>query len=167
MPTSFELHRFTSLLGLGFAAIHALVLLGDQYSAYTLAQLLVPFMGTNYRPEWVGLGQLSLYALAVVAFTFYFRDRLGTHVWRLIHMLSFALFLMVLLHGIKSGTDTGNWFGLTLYGVSAGSVLLVGVYRLLHHGDFASDMREATGLVIAAGRAHPRESPARSVNKDR
>ena len=50
MPGSFELHRFTALLGIGFGLVHALVLLGDQYMNYTVGQLLVPFMGGNYRP---------------------------------------------------------------------------------------------------------------------
>jgi predicted ferric reductase len=153
MPVSFELHRFTALLGLGFALVHALVLLGDQYSNYTLAQLLVPFLGSNYRPEWVGFGQLSFYLLGVVAFSFYVRDRLGAHVWRLIHMLSFALFVMVMLHGIKSGTDTGNLLAIALYVSSALSVAVCAIYRLVHPRDPAGDFREATGLVITAGRA--------------
>src|SRR5437868_6332154 len=66
MPGSFELHRFTGLLGIGFGLVHALALLGDQYINYTLPQLLVPFMSVNYLPEWVGFGQLSFYLLVVV-----------------------------------------------------------------------------------------------------
>src|SRR3954454_14139668 len=31
MPATYELHRITALLGLGFGTVHALVLLGDQY----------------------------------------------------------------------------------------------------------------------------------------
>src|SRR5439155_11876718 len=70
MPTSYEIHRFTGFLGIGFGLIHALVLLGDKYITYTLPQLLVPFLSSNYRPEWVGFGQLSFYLLLVVAFCF-------------------------------------------------------------------------------------------------
>ena len=114
MPGSLELHRFTGLLGIGFGVVHALVLLGDKYMNYTLGQLLVPFMAGDYRAEWVGFGQLSFYLLAVVAFSWYVRDRLGVHAWRLIHMLSFALFLMVLIHGLQSGTDSGSIWALTL-----------------------------------------------------
>src|SRR5206468_4591015 len=43
MPASYELHRYTALLGLAFALFHALVLLGDQYINYTIGQLLIPF----------------------------------------------------------------------------------------------------------------------------
>jgi predicted ferric reductase len=131
MPGSYELHRFTGLLGIGFSLVHALVLLGDQYMSYTLGQLLVPFLGGSYRPEWVGFGQLAFYLLVVVAFTFYIRDRIGVYAWRLIHTLSFALFLMVLIHGLQSGTDSQTPWALALYWGSAVSVLLGSIYRVL------------------------------------
>ncbi|MFL5735023.1 MAG: hypothetical protein ACJ78Q_17845 [Chloroflexia bacterium] len=130
LPGSFELHRFTALLGLGFGLVHALVLLGDQYINYTLPQLLVPFMSTNYKPEWVGFGQLAFYFLMVVSFSFYVRDRLGVHAWRLIHMLSFALFLMTLIHGLRSGTDSSTLWAQALYWISAASVLLGSIHRI-------------------------------------
>src|SRR5438067_11731000 len=51
--TAFDLHQFTSLLGLGFAVFHVLVLLGEHYIGLSLFQLLVPFASTPYRPLWV------------------------------------------------------------------------------------------------------------------
>ncbi|HYP42088.1 MAG TPA: hypothetical protein VEX13_17160, partial [Chloroflexia bacterium] len=56
MPASFELHRFTALLGLGMGLTHALVLLGDRSLNYTLGQILVPFLGGTYHAQWVGFG---------------------------------------------------------------------------------------------------------------
>jgi predicted ferric reductase len=154
MPGSLELHRFTGLLGIGFGLVHALVLLGDKYMNYTLGQLLVPFMAGDYRAAWVGFGQLSLYLLAVVAFSWYVRDRLGVHAWRMIHMLSFALFLMVLIHGLKSGTDSQSPWALALYWGSAASVLLGSVYRVVgvRRGRAKEGLR-GSGLIAAGGRA--------------
>lgn len=154
LPGSFELHRFTALLGLGFAAMHALVLLGDQYINYSVGQLLVPFMSTNYRQAWVGFGQLAIYMLAVVAFSFYVKDRLGIHAWRLIHMLSFALFLMTIIHGVASGTDSASLWAQALYWSAALSVLGLSVYRVLavRPGRAKTD-RAATRLVATGGRA--------------
>ncbi len=131
MPGSFELHRFTALLGLGFAAIHALVLLGDQYIGYTLGQILVPFMSSNYQPVWVGFGQLALYMLGVVAFSFYVKDRLGTRAWRMLHMLSFALFVLTIAHGLGSGTDSATLPAQALYWGSGASVLFLSIYRIV------------------------------------
>lgn len=165
MLGSFELHRFTALLGIGFGLIHALVLLGDKYMNYTLAQLLVPFLGGSYKPEWIGFGQLSFYLLVVVALSFYVRDRLGVHAWRLIHMLTFALFLMVLIHGVQSGTDSQSLWALTLYWGSAASVLLGSVYRVLAvRSGRSRKASAASGLIAVGGRAQSRPAQAASPN---
>src|SRR5512141_3047800 len=105
-PTAFDLHQFTSLMGLAFALFHALILMGDKYINYTLAQVLVPFNSTGYKPVWVGLGQIGFYLLAIVGLSFYVRKRLGHRTWRLIHFLSFLMFALALAHGIFAGTDT-------------------------------------------------------------
>jgi predicted ferric reductase len=163
IPSSFELHRFTSLAGLGFGLAHALLLLGDRYINYTLAQVLVPFIGRDYRPEWVGLGQVAFYALSIVAFSFYFRDRLGTRAWRLIHSLSFGLFIAALLHGLMSGTDSSNRLVLGMYAASAVSVLFATIYRLISvRMGRPKDSPGAAGLVVAPGRAQPRPHSAQT-----
>src|SRR3954462_7225232 len=115
MASSFGVHRYTSLLGLGFAVVHALALLGDPYMGYTPVGLLVPFMAGGYQPHWLGLGQVAIYLLAAVSLSFYVRDRLGVRAWRLVHSLSFALFLMALMHGLHSGSDSGTWWASGLY----------------------------------------------------
>src|SRR5207244_5798559 len=108
----------------------------------------------SYKPEWIGFGQLAFYLLVVVAFSFYVRDRLGVHAWRLIHMLSFALFLMVLIHGLKSGTDSQSPWALALYWGSGASVLLASVYRVVAvRRGRAKEAVGATGLIAVSGRA--------------
>jgi predicted ferric reductase len=130
-PIAFDLHQHASLLGLAFALFHALVLLGDHYMAYTLAQLLIPFNGGSYRPLWVGVGQVGLYVMALVGFSFYIRKEIGRNLWRLIHFLSFALFIGSLVHGIQSGTDTGQWWSNAIYWSTGGSVLFMTFFRIL------------------------------------
>jgi predicted ferric reductase len=154
MTMRFGLHRFMSLLGLGFASMHALSLLGPGYMSYTPGQLLVPFMAGEYKPQWLGLGQVALYSLAIIACSFYFRDRLGVRAWRLVHSLSFALFLMALIHGMQSGSDSGAWWSTALYWVSAASVLLGSLYRVLAaRAGRPKEGVAATGLVLVGGRA--------------
>jgi predicted ferric reductase len=157
MPGSLELHRFTAFLGIGFGAIHALVLLSDQYMGYTLGQLLLPFISGSYRTAWIGFGQLSFYMLLLMALSFYVRPRLGVHTWRMIHMLSFAMFLMVLVHGMQTGTDSGSVWAQALYWVSAGSVVLGSIYRIMARKIGTSKAAPAAkGLVVAAGRSQAR-----------
>jgi len=154
MSWSFGLHRFTTLLGLGFGAIHALSLLGLDYMGYTVGQLLMPFMAGSYKTQWVGLGQVALYSLAVVAFSFYARNRLGVRTWRLIHSLSFSLFLMVLVHGLQSGSDSGFWWASAIYWVSAASVLLGCIYRVLAFRTGLPKHKAASrGSIAVGGRA--------------
>lgn len=129
-PAAFDLHQHTSLLGLAFAAFHALILLGDRYIGYSLGEILVPFAAIDYRPVWIGAGQLAIYGLLIVTVSFYLRSRIG-RAWRLIHGASFVLFGLALLHGIASGTDShAAWIG-ALYWISGGSLLFLLLYRLL------------------------------------
>jgi|SRR5687768_2478093 len=157
MAASFGLHRYTTLLGLGFALMHALSLLGDPYMNYTVGGLLMPFTAGSYKPHWLGLGQIALYSMAIISASFYARNRLGVRTWRLIHSLSFALFLMALIHGLQSGSDSGYWWAQGLYWVSGASVLLGSIYRVL--AVRAGRPREkvaSTGLVIVGGKAQAR-----------
>jgi predicted ferric reductase len=130
-PTAFDLHKHTSLLGLIFALFHALVLLGDHYINYSLIQVLVPFASAHYRPVWVGLGQLGLYLMALVGLSFYVRGVTGHRFWRLIHYLSFVVFLLALTHGLFSGTDSTALWARGIYWASGGSLLFLATYRVL------------------------------------
>jgi predicted ferric reductase len=129
-PASFAIHEYVSLLGLGFALFHALVLLGDHYIHFTSAQILVPFSTTDYRPTWVGIGQIGFYVWLIVALSFYVRSTIGSKTWRVLHYLSFAMYIMGLIHGLFSGTDSGtNWAG-WYYWISGGSLLFLFIYRV-------------------------------------
>lgn len=130
-PTAFDLHQYSSLIGLGFALFHALILMGDQYINYTIGQVLIPFASANYRPVWVGLGQLGWYILAIVSLTFYLRRKIGHRLWRLIHFLSYAMFALALLHGLQSGTDSQVAWLRDMYWASAGSLVFLTTYRIL------------------------------------
>jgi predicted ferric reductase len=157
MAASFGLHRYTTLLGLGFALMHALSLLGDPYMNYTVGELLVPFTAGSYKPHWLGLGQVALYLIAMIAASFYARNKLGMRTWRLIHSLSFALFLMALIHGVQSGSDSSYTWGQGLYWVSGASVLFGSLYRVLAvRAGRPRERAVQTGLVIVGGKAQAR-----------
>jgi predicted ferric reductase len=128
-PTVNDLHEHASLLGLVFGLLHAFVLLGDSYIGYTLPQILIPFAG-SYAPLWVGLGQISLYLMAIVTATFYMRHWIG-RAWRSIHYLSFGVFVLALLHGLFSGTDSSAAWAFWMYAGTGLSVLALTIYRIL------------------------------------
>ncbi len=130
-PVAFDLHQFTSLLGLAFALFHALILMGDKYINYNLAQILVPFNSTGYMPVWVGLGQIGLYLLAIVGLSFYIRKQLTQRRWRAIHYLSFLTYALALLHGIFAGTDSALPGLRVFYWLTGATLLFLLVYRII------------------------------------
>jgi predicted ferric reductase len=130
-PTAFDLHQFTSLLGLAFAVFHGLILLGDQYIQYTPLQILIPFAGVNYKPFWVGLGQVAFYVLIPITFSYYARRQISAGVWRAIHYGSFIAFSMVTVHGLLAGSDTTSWLMLGLYVMTGASVVFLTLYRMV------------------------------------
>jgi predicted ferric reductase len=130
-PTAFAIHEFTSLLGLGFALFHGLILMGDHYIGYTLSQVLVPFASLNYRPFWVGIGQLVFYFWGIIALSYYLRKLMGKNAWRLVHYLSFFTFAVAILHGLTSGTDSGTAWAQGVYWFTSGSLLFLLIYRVL------------------------------------
>jgi len=131
-PAAFAMHEYVSLLGLAFALFHGLVLLGDHYMNFTVAQIFLPFATSGYRPTWVGIGQIGFYVWLIVALSFYVRSSIGQKTWRVLHYLSFAMYTMGLVHGLFSGTDSGAHWASWYYWISGGSLLFLLVYRIVN-----------------------------------
>ncbi len=130
-PVAFSLHEFVSLLGLAFGLFHALILLGDRYINYKLAQILMPFGSVNYHPIWVGVGQIGFYTWAIISATFYIKQHIGNKTWKFIHYLSFFNFAIAIMHGIASGTDSSTAWAQTVYWIMGGSVLFFTAVRVI------------------------------------
>jgi predicted ferric reductase len=131
LPPALAIHEYTGLLGLFFAVFHALILLGDKYSNYQLMQLVMPFGSVQYRPVWVGFGQLGFYAWFIIALAFYIRKALGKKTWRVVHYAGFLCYLAAVVHGLMSGTDAGTAWAQDFYWITGGALLFVTVYRIL------------------------------------
>jgi DMSO/TMAO reductase YedYZ heme-binding membrane subunit len=127
---SLAMHNILSWLALAFTGLHALVLLLDNYYAYTFSDLTIPFVGP-YRPGWVGLGIITFYMMALVAISFSFRKQMGQKRWRKLHYLSFAVFILATVHGIGAGTDSAKMGMQFIYLGSGLLVFFLSTYRLL------------------------------------
>jgi len=155
---AFAVHEYVSLLGLAFAAFHAVVILGDHYINFTLLQLLVPFSTVGYRPLWVGVGQVGFYVWLIVALSFYIRSSIGQKTWRVLHYASFAMYLMGLFHGLFSGTDVTAPWAQNYYWISSGSLLFLLVGRIV--GVIVDKLAPARP---APRRTPPPQAPAASI----
>jgi predicted ferric reductase len=74
---------------------------------------------------------VAFYLSAFVTGSFYIRKQIGQRAWRLIHFASFAVYLLALLHGITSGTDSGTILATLIYWSTGGSLLFLLFYRIL------------------------------------
>ena len=129
-PAAFAIHEYVSLLGLAFAMFHAIILIGDNYIQYDLAQIIVPF-ASSYKPLWVGLGQVGFYTMLILSLSFYVRKQIGHKTWRLIHFVSFSTYFLALLHGLTAGTDGALSWAQGYYWISGGSLLFLLMYRIV------------------------------------
>ncbi|MFN8458717.1 MAG: hypothetical protein U0401_29365 [Anaerolineae bacterium] len=128
-PLAFGLHEFLSLGTILFATIHALVLLGDRYIGFNLFHLVIPFIAP-YQPFWTGLGTLGLYLIAALTGSFYIRKQIGQKAWRALHYLTFIGYVLVLIHGLMAGTDSGLMVMKSMYLSTGLSVLFLVYYRI-------------------------------------
>lgn len=129
-PTAFAIHEYVSLLGLAFAMFHAIVLMGDSYIQYDLAQIVIPF-ASSFERLWVGLGQLGFYVMLIVSLSFYVRQSIGHKTWRFIHYASFLTYVIALIHGLAAGTDVSLPWAQQYYWISGGSLLFLLIYRIV------------------------------------
>jgi methionine sulfoxide reductase heme-binding subunit len=147
-PVTFALHQDLAAIGVGLAGVHGVLLALDRTVPASLASLVVPFT-TEYRPLWVGIGQLAFWLSVVVIGSFYVRRRIGPRTWRLIHYATILTFVGATAHGIGAGTDEGTLRWLYLVAVSATTFLFA--YRIVT----ASAARRSS-------RARSERMPARS-----
>ncbi|MEZ5098233.1 MAG: ferric reductase-like transmembrane domain-containing protein [Thermoleophilia bacterium] len=125
-----EVHRFAGLLAWAFVGVHVLVLLVDGYAPFSVADLVVPG-SAGYRPLATGLGIVGTELLLALAVANRLRGRLPYRVWRRTHALTLAVWALAVAHSLLAGTDTGNAWGTTTYGVCVAAVAGVGVWRVL------------------------------------
>jgi predicted ferric reductase len=127
---TFDFHQFISLLAIGFALLHIIVLTFDRYLPYSTLQILIPFL-SPYRPLWVGIGVISFYIIVLVTVTFYLRSRIGMKAFRAIHVFSLLGYLGITLHGLYSGTDSPLLSMQLLYRGTGLVVIFLTIYWLV------------------------------------
>ncbi len=128
-PVSFALHQDLASIGVGLAGIHGMLLGLDTSVPFSIAQILVPGLAPH-APLAVAAGQVSLYLAIVVVASFYARRSIGQRAWRMLHYLTFIVFLGATLHGIGAGTDSGSTWAQWIYLGSATLVWFLLVYRI-------------------------------------
>jgi DMSO/TMAO reductase YedYZ heme-binding membrane subunit len=126
-----DLHRFLGGLSVIFTVVHLVGLYLDSYIEFTVADLLIPF-ASEWRPAEVAAGVVAFWLLLAVQLTSVMMKRLPRRLWKWIHLTSYLLLPLGLLHGITAGTDAGTaWYRLGS-GALIGLLVWLTVWRSLN-----------------------------------
>ena len=125
-----DVHRFLSLVSLGFLAAHGVTLVLDQAVPIPVQALLVPGLA-SYRPLWTGVGVGAGELTVLIIASFWLRRRIGTKTWRRLHWTTYAAFAGATAHGIGAGTDSGRTWALGLYLGAVAAVTGATAWRVL------------------------------------
>ena len=90
-----------------FVGVHIAALLVDSFVTFDVVDVLVPF-ASWWSPAAVAAGIIAFWMLAAVEITSLLRNRIPNRVWRRVHMLSFAVFVLASAHFIAAGTDAAS-----------------------------------------------------------
>lgn len=99
-----EVHRSLALVAVAFLILHVTTAVLDEFVSIDLINVFVPW-GAGWKPLWIGLGAVAVDLLIAVVVTSLLRQRMQEHVWRLIHLMVFAMWPIAWLHALGSGTD--------------------------------------------------------------
>lgn len=135
--TAWASHR---ALGLAFAVsvlIHMFSLLFDHFAPFNIWQILVPWL-SDYKPLnlfgfhlgslYVALGVLSFYMVILITITSLLWVEKKPYLWKIVHLLSYAVLLFVFIHALYLGTDLTDGVLRWLW-ILAGAGL---VYAVIH-----------------------------------
>lgn len=154
----YKWHTRTTWLAFGLGIAHALILYIDHYSPFSWSELLIPFTA-SVHPIGSGLGTLSFYGLVIVLLSSDLRNKLGRKWWFIFHMLSYPVFIGLLIHGFVTGSDSSNVLIRLMYVFTGLSIIGMTVLRGL--------MRERKGPEITIGRkpVQPESTVERNWNE--
>jgi methionine sulfoxide reductase heme-binding subunit len=125
-----DTHRFLAVMGLGMVALHGVALVLDSTVHIRPLGLLVPGL-ISYRPLATSIGVVSAELMLLVYVSFALRKRIGLKNWRRLHWVTYGIFGAATVHGLASGTDSGQPWAVGLYLTALGLVTAAIAWRAL------------------------------------
>src|SRR5262249_34850997 len=124
-----SLHRYASLLAVGFLVLHIITAVGGPYARIGLAAIVVPVV-SGYARSWLGLGTVATDLLIVVIATSLLRRHLSCRAWRVVHWVAYACWPVALAHSIGTGGGMRSGRLLDLGVICAVAVTVTAGWRL-------------------------------------
>lgn len=151
--TLYILHRLLGLGSIVFLGVHLYTLYLDPWANFSVTDLFVPF-AAHYRPFWMSCGLMAAYLLVAIAVSSIFQARLPKVLWRGIHYLSFLTFVLGLMHGLGSGSDSWHLWARAIYGITAAVVATLCLRRILWDPNTATRTSKPTTARPIDPRSH-------------
>jgi DMSO/TMAO reductase YedYZ heme-binding membrane subunit len=150
------MHRWLSTLAIVGTALHLGALVADNYVHFGARELLVP-MASSWQPGAVAVGVVGFYLLVLIELSSLVTRHLPKRLWHGMHLMSYAMVWLVVVHAGMAGTDASNRVYqavallLTVVAVTA-TVLRVVMGRHVAQRRTADAARER--VAVSAGAAH-------------
>lgn len=125
-----DLHSWLGGLTIAFTIVHMLTLVQDKYVNFEVVDTLVPF-SASYRALPVALGVTGFWLLVLIQGTSLMMKKMSRTTWRRIHMLSYPLYGIIIVHALTAGSDvgtplyTGVTMALAMTGTAVGGIRFV------------------------------------------
>lgn len=124
------LHRHLGALAAVFTGVHIAGLVLDSYVEFGPSEILVPFAST-WQPQAVAWGVVGMYLLGAIELTSLLKKRIPRRLWRWVHLSSYVLFWLSIVHGVTAGTDAGAGAYIIASRAAVMLVVFLTVYRVL------------------------------------
>lgn len=128
---SLNFHCWISVQALIFAAVHGITLLFHKFIPFSWKAVFIPF-ASEFEPGLVALGTISFYLMIILVATSYARRYFSYGVWRAVHFLNIALYLLSIVHALYLGTDLKSGIVREIFIWANGMMLALLLYNLLY-----------------------------------
>jgi hypothetical protein len=123
-------HRWATLIFFLLILVHSLTVLLDPFTHFGLRDVLIP-LASAYRTFWLGLGIVATELGLAIGASVWLRRWIGYRAWHALHLLTYLLFPLSVLHGLGTGTDTRTLWATVVYAAGVLAVLGTLVWRTL------------------------------------
>lgn len=125
-----NLHKFLGALTVIFSVVHAVALYLDSFVEFGIAELLIPFRSA-WRPAEVAAGVIAFWLLIAVQASSMVLKHIPRKLWKWIHLASYVMLPLGVLHGITAGTDASSrWYQLISGGL-IGVLVFLSAWRAI------------------------------------
>ena len=110
IPWLTDLHRMLAAMASVLLLIHMAALWFDEFVAFRLDDLLIPFAAEvpGLSRTSLALGVVAAWLVAAVELSSLVRDRLPERLWRQVHLTSYLILVLGSVHAVLAGSDVGN-----------------------------------------------------------